>query len=144
MEVYYIDDFVQLSSQLPMPKNCITSHEEHHQSFTAFTPFSRQQRRSPDTTARTQSPKRSWSRAMDCGQYTRRFLDGYSMGGGGELPATQEKVDKLTAEIHRVTGNQAIPCRQFEQIRGKLRPACVHWNPSGQRTDGSHRCQAAR
>jgi chaperonin cofactor prefoldin len=40
-----------------------------------------------------------------------------------ELP--QEKVDKLTAEIHRVTRKEVIPRKQFEQLRGKLRHACI-------------------
>jgi hypothetical protein len=38
-----------------------------------------------------------------------------------ELP--QDKVDKLTAENHCVTRTEAIPRKQFEQLRGKLRHA---------------------
>jgi hypothetical protein len=40
-----------------------------------------------------------------------------------ELP--QDKVEKITAEIHRVTRKAAIPRKQFEQLCGKLRHACI-------------------
>ena len=40
-----------------------------------------------------------------------------------ELPP--DKVEKLTTEIHSVTRKAAIPRKQFEQLRGKLRHACI-------------------
>jgi hypothetical protein len=40
-----------------------------------------------------------------------------------ELPI--DKVEKITAEIHQVTRKASIPRKRFEQLRGKLRHACI-------------------
>ena len=35
------------------------------------------------------------------------------------------KVEQITSEIHRATHKDAIPHKQFEKLRGRLRHACI-------------------
>jgi hypothetical protein len=42
-----------------------------------------------------------------------------------------------------MTRKQAIPRKQFEQLQGKLRHACIGI-PAGKGPDGSHRCRGAK
>jgi hypothetical protein len=57
---------------------------------------------------------------------TRKEILGWVFDGARqciELP--QNKVEQLTSELHQMTRKQMVPRKMFEQLRGRLRHACI-------------------
>jgi hypothetical protein len=116
----YIDDFIQLAQTTDPAKLQHLSRAVLHGIHSVFPPPSVTSHAGEDPVSikKLKQGDGLWA--------TRKELLGWVFDGAKrciELP--QDKVDKITAEIHRVTRKAAIPRKQFEQLRGKLRHACI-------------------
>jgi hypothetical protein len=111
----YIDDFIQLAQTTDPAKLQHLSRAVLHGIHSVFPPLSVTGHAGEDPVSikKLKQGDGLWA--------TRKELLGWVFDGAKqciELP--QDKVEKITAEIHRVTWKAAIPRKQFEQLRGKL------------------------
>jgi hypothetical protein len=119
MEVY-IDDFIQLAQTTDPDKLLHLSRAVLHGIHSVFPP--------PAVTGHDgEDPVSQKKLAQGDGLWAiRKEILGWVFDGAKrciELPP--DKVEKLTTEIHSITRKAAIPRKQFEQLRGKLRHACI-------------------
>jgi hypothetical protein len=116
----YIDDFIQLAQTTDPKQLRHLSRAVLHGIHSVFPP--------PSVTGHAGEDPISMKKLQQGdGLWTaRKEILGWVFDGARrciELP--QDKVDKITAEIHQVTRQATIPRKRFEQLRGKLRHACI-------------------
>ena len=116
----YIDDFIQLAQTTDPHKLRHLSRAVLHGIHSVFPPTQVTGHAGEDPVSQKKLEQGDGLWAL------RKEILGWVFDGARrcmELPA--DKVTKITTEIHRVTRKHTIPRKQFEQLRGKLRHACI-------------------
>jgi hypothetical protein len=116
----YIDDFIQLAQTTDRNQLTHLSRAMLHAIHSVFPP--------PGITGHSgEDPISIKKLTQGDGLWdVRKEILGWIFDGARrciELPAA--KIEQITAEIHRTTRRTAIPRKQFEKLRGRLRHACI-------------------
>jgi hypothetical protein len=119
MEVY-VNDFIQAAQTTDPDRLLHMSHAILHGIHSVFPPPSvtGHDGEDPVSQKKLEQGDSHWA--------TRKEILGWIFDGQNrtiELPT--DKVNKITAELHSITRKAAVPTKDFEKLRGKLRHACI-------------------
>jgi hypothetical protein len=119
MEVY-VDDFIQAAQTTDPDRLLHMSRAILHGIHSVFPPpaVTGHDGEDPVSQKKLEQGDGRWA--------TRKEILGWIFDGQNrtiELPT--DKVDKITAELHSTTRKAAVPRKDFEKLRGKLRHACI-------------------